>query len=101
MLLKDESNGRFETEEEARLEVRKMVERYRREELRIMLQAQGKSTNNVTNNLVPKKVKESVFCLYKITHYLYTTGDEYRLPVSKALADIQTLLYDPIILHAT
>lgn len=94
-ILKDESNGKYSTVEEARAVIRRRIESYRREEVRLMVEAQGKSYSGV----LPKEFKESTFNLYKICHYLYNKGDEYRLPVKRAFADIQALIYDPILIN--
>ncbi|KAK2992548.1 hypothetical protein RJ640_001861 [Escallonia rubra] len=85
-LLVNQSNGSL-AEEDARDEVRKIIEYSRREVLRMMLQTHG--------SLVPKAVKESIWKLSKLCHYLYARGDEFRTPGS-GKDDINIVFYEPI-----
>ncbi|KAK3024982.1 hypothetical protein RJ639_043246 [Escallonia herrerae] len=85
-LLVNQSNGSL-AEEDARDEVRNIIESNRREVLRMMLQTHG--------SLVPKAVKESVWKLSKLCHYYYRRGDEFRTPES-GKDDIKKIFYEPI-----
>ncbi|KAK2979466.1 hypothetical protein RJ640_026364 [Escallonia rubra] len=85
-LLVNQSNGSL-AEEDAKDEVRHIIESSRREVLRMMLQTHG--------SLVPKAVKESVWKLSKLCHYLYARGDEFRTPGS-GKDDINRIFYEPI-----
>lgn len=68
---------------EARAEVRKMIER----SARMLLRKE--------RSVIPKAIKDSIFKISKIEHYLYRRGDEYRCP-GKMLDDIKAVLYEPI-----
>ena len=87
MLLVRHNNGTT-TEEEARTEVRRMIRRSKREELRTLVQEK--------QSLIPKVIIESFFKLYKIFYYLYDSSDEYRIP-GRTFDEMNALLYEPLL----
>ncbi|KAM7466314.1 hypothetical protein LguiB_013876 [Lonicera macranthoides] len=90
LLMVRHGNGAI-TEEMARTEVRRMVERSKREVLRLLVQK--KSTS------IPKGFIESFFKMYTMCYYLYNNSDEYRNP-GRTFEEINALLYEPLILPA-
>lgn len=75
------------TYEEARKKVWGIVQRSKRDALRMNIQEKG--------SIVPKEIKDAIWKLIKAVHYLYSEGDEYRRPGSTK-DDIKALLYEPI-----
>ncbi|KAJ8775369.1 hypothetical protein K2173_023134 [Erythroxylum novogranatense] len=75
------------TEEESIEETRRLIESYRRELLRMVLQSEG--------SVIPKACKELFWRKSHVLHYFYKDKDGYSCPLEK-LNDAKAVLWEPI-----
>ncbi|KAJ8775417.1 hypothetical protein K2173_023182 [Erythroxylum novogranatense] len=75
------------TEEESIEETRRLIESYRRELLKMVLQSEG--------SVIPKACKELFWRKSHVLHYFYKNKDGYSCPLEK-INDAKAVLWEPI-----
>ncbi|CAI0548956.1 unnamed protein product, partial [Linum tenue] len=80
------------TEEEARREIQRMIEKHRKELLRMVVLKEGDE-----GSVVPRAVKEVFWQTSKIVHMFYMSKDGFSSP-HEMVAAIDSVIYKPIVL---
>ncbi|CAI0421419.1 unnamed protein product [Linum tenue] len=90
-MMQGKGNGKV-TEEEARREIQAMIEKHRKELLRMVVLKEGDE-----GSMVPRAVKEVFWQTSKIVHMFYMSKDGFSSP-HEMVAAIDSVIYKPIVL---
>ncbi|CAN1223507.1 Ent-kaur-16-ene synthase, chloroplastic [Linum perenne] len=88
-----QENGKI-TEEEARRTIQRIIEKHRKELLRMVVLKQGEEEEV---SIVPREVKEVFWQTSKIVHMFYMSKDGFSSP-HEMMAAIDSVIYKPIVL---